>query len=207
MGSKRMTVKTTGTTASTKRGEERRRSLVAGAATLFDEVGYHRASVEDVAEACGIRKPTLYHYFKSKEEILFWIHDEFIDLLIAKQNAREPLGLSSEQGLLEIMADILELVRTHNSHVRVFFEHHRELAENHKAAIREKRELYEMSVQRVIQAGIDNGEFRDVDVRTVTLTLAGMCNWAYQWYDPNGPKTSREVAYVFWEMLIRGVRT
>jgi AcrR family transcriptional regulator len=192
--------------ASTERGEARRRQLVATAAALFNEVGYHRASVEDVAEACGIRKPTLYHYFKSKEEILYWIHDEFIDLLIARQQARESLDLSAKQGLLEIMADILDLVRTHNSHVRVFFEHYRELDEEHKAAIREKRDLYEASVHRVIQSGVDSGEFRDVDVKTVTLAVAGMCNWAYQWYEPTGPMTGREVAYVFWEMLVRGVR-
>jgi TetR/AcrR family transcriptional regulator, cholesterol catabolism regulator len=200
------TVKRTSTAASTERGEERRRQLVAKAAALFDEVGYHRASVEDVAEACGIRKPTLYHYFKGKEEILYWIHDEFIDLLIARQRAREPLGLSASQGLLEIMADILDLVRTHKSYVRVFFEHYRELDETHKAAIRKKRDLYEQSVHRVIQSGVDNGEFRDVDVKTVTLVVAGMCNWAYQWYEPTGPLTSREVAYVFWELLVRGLR-
>ncbi len=198
--------RTGSTAASTERGEERRRQLVAKAAGLFNDVGYHRASVEDVAEACGIRKPTLYHYFKSKEEILYWIHEEFIDLLIARQQAREPLGLSAKQGLLEIMADILDLVRTHNSYVRVFFEHYRELDEEHKAAIRAKRDLYESSVHRVIQAGVDSGEFRDVNVKTVTLAVAGMCNWAYQWYEPSGPMTSREVAYVFWEVLVRGVR-
>ena len=199
-------MKSANTMQSTERGEKKRRLLVAKAAALFNEVGYHRASVEDVAEACGIRKPTLYHYFKSKEEILYWIHEEFIDLLISRQQAREKLGLSASQGLLEIMGDILDLVRTHNSYVRVFFEHYRELDEEKKTAIKEKRDAYEASVQGVIQAGVESGEFRDLDVKAVTLAVAGMCNWSYQWYDPAGAMTSREIAYVFWDMLIRGVR-
>lgn len=189
----------------TKNGRAKRRQLVARAAALFNEVGYHAASVEDLASACGIRKATLYHYFRSKDEILYWIHDEFIDLLINRQQARASLNLSSSQALLEVMADILDLMRTHRGYVRVFFEHHRELAEQESAAIKEKRDAYEKSVRSIIEAGIARGEFREVDPRMATLALAGMCNWAYQWYDPEGPLSSREVAHIFWRILIGGI--
>jgi AcrR family transcriptional regulator len=185
---------------------EKRRLLVARAAELFDEVGYHNASVEDVAEACGIRKPTLYHYFKSKDEILYSIHDEFIDLVIARQQARESLELSPAQELLEIMGDVLDLMATHRGYVRVFFEHYRELGEEQAAAIKVKRDTYEASIRAVFARGVESGEFRGVKVELSTLALAGMCNWAYHWFDPDGPLTSREVAYVFWDILTRGIR-
>src|SRR4051794_23581382 len=100
-------------TQTTIEGQAKRRELVARAASLFNDVGYHNTTVEDVAEACGIRKPTLYHYFRSKDEILFWIHDEFIDLLIARQQTRASLELPSKQALLEVMTDVLELMHTH----------------------------------------------------------------------------------------------
>ncbi len=193
-------------TETTSGGQAKRRELVARAASLFNDVGYHNTSVEDVAEACGIRKPTLYHYFKSKDEILYWIHDEFIDLLIGRQRARDPLELPARQALLEIMGDVLDLMHSHPGYVRVFFEHYRELSDEDRAAIRAKRDLYEASIREIFQQGIDEGDFRDIDVRLATLTLAGMCNWAYQWYEPGGPLTSREVAYLFWDILIRGLR-
>jgi AcrR family transcriptional regulator len=195
-----------GPTRITEQGAQKRRLLVATAAALFNEVGYHNASVEDVAAACGIRKPTVYHYFASKEEILYWIHDEFITLLINRQLDRESLNLAPSQALLEIMGEILDLIHTHNSYVRVFFEHYRELDDVHRAAIKEKRDSYEASIHAVIQAGIDDGEFRPVGVKTVTLAMAGMCNWTYQWYEPDGPMTSREIARQFWEILMRGIR-
>ena len=190
----------------TSNSVEKRRLLVARAAELFDEVGYHNASVEDVAEACGIRKPTLYHYFKSKDEILYSIHDEFIDLVIARQQARESLELSPAQELLEIMGDVLDLMATHRGYVRVFFEHYRELGEEQAAAIKAKRDTYEAAIRQVFARGVESGEFRGIKVELSTLALAGMCNWAYHWFDPDGPMTSREVAYVFWDILIRGVR-
>ena len=52
------------------------------------EHGYYVASMEDVAAAVGVAKPTLYHFFKSKHDILYAIHDEFIDLLVSEHAAR-----------------------------------------------------------------------------------------------------------------------
>lgn len=106
--------------------ERRRREVVAQAAELFDRAGYHTTNVAALAEAAGLRKATLYHYFAGKDEILFLIHEEFIDLLLAKELRRR--SLPPADALLEVMVDVLELMRTHRGHVRVFFEHHRELS-------------------------------------------------------------------------------
>ena len=184
--------------------DDRRHQLVARAAALFDERGYHQTSVEDVAEACGIRKPTLYHYFNGKDEILFWIHEEFIDLLVARQRERDEQGTPPADALREIMADVVGLLRTHRGYVRVFFEHHRELSGESRAAIRAKRDAFQASIERLFERGVAAGDFRPVDPRLATLVLAGMCNWAYHWYDPDGPLGSDEIAAVFWTILLDG---
>lgn len=183
----------------------RREEVIERAAALFDERGYYATSMEDIAEAVGVRKPTLYHYFGSKDEILFWIHEEFIDLLIARQERRADTAMTPEQLVLEIMGDILELMETHRGHVRVFFEHHRELPADEHEAIAAKRARYEEAVAQVIQRGIDDGSFRPVDVKLATLALFGICNWAYQWYRSSGPLRPRELAYLFWDIFLNGV--
>jgi AcrR family transcriptional regulator len=190
----------------TASGEAKRKLLVARAAQLFDEEGYHNTTVEDVAEACGIRKPTLYHYFKSKDEILYGIHDEFIDMLVVREQARTKLDLGAGQALFEVMGDILDLMATHRGYVRVFFEHYRELADRQKTAIKRKRDVYERSVRAIFAAGMASGEFREIDPKMCTLALAGMCNWAYHWYVPDEPLSSRQVAFTFWDLLVRGVQ-
>ncbi len=182
----------------------KRREVVAQAADLFDRAGYHTTNVAAVAEAAGLRKPTLYHYFSSKDEILFWIHEEFIDLLIEKQGARE--GLTACESLLAIMVDVLDLMRTHRGHVRVFFEHHRELSAADQETIAAKRDAYRQLVEDVVARGVSSREFRDVDPRLTTLAVFGMCNWAYQWYRPDGPLESREIAAFFYDLLFNGLR-
>ncbi len=184
--------------------DERRRELVTQAADLFDRSGYHTTNVAAVAEAAGLRKPTLYHYFTSKDEILFWIHEEFIDLLISKEAARAPLPAA--EALFEVMADVLELMQTHRGHVRVFFEHHRELALEDRETIRSKRDAYQEAVETIVRHGVRDGEFREVDPRLTTLALFGMCNWAYQWYAPEGPLTPREIAERFFDLLFHGLK-
>jgi AcrR family transcriptional regulator len=183
----------------------RRQEILATAAAMFDEAGYALTSMDAIAAAVGIAKPTVYHHFGSKHEILSAIHEEFIDQLIARQEARDGVGLRPDQHLLEIMSDILELMETHRGYLRVFFEHHRELPDEVRAAVRDKRDRYQELVVEVIRAGIADGSFRATDPTLAALALFGMCNWAYQWYRPGGRLRPREVAYEFWGYLVRGL--
>ena len=183
----------------------RLREIVDSAADLFDRGGYHQVSMDDIAAAVGLRKPRLYHYVRGKDQILALIHHQFMDLVIRRQEARRKVPMSSSQRLLEIMADILELMETHRGHVRVFFEHYRELPAAEQNLVRRERDRYEASVEEVIEDGIRSGEFRAVDVRLTTLGLFGMCNWAYQWYRKGGSLRTREIGYEFWQIFLRGI--
>src|SRR5829696_7665089 len=133
----------------------RRDEIVREAARLFDERGYHATSMEDLADTVGIAKPTLYHYFRSKDEILHSIHDVFIELLIGRHELRLATPQPADRLLLAMMADILELMETHRGHVRVFFEHHRELAAPEHGEIAAKRERYETMARATIRRGVD----------------------------------------------------
>lgn len=184
----------------------RKRDIVNQAAVLFDDVGYSRASMEDLAALVGVAKPTLYHYFSSKDEILYEIHREFITDLITKQEARFGTTGTGADHLLAIMTDVLELMRSHRGHVRVFFEHHRELHEDKKSEVVAQRQRYQRMVEEVIGRGVRDGSFSGaVDTRLATLAVFGMCNWAYQWYDPAGLNTPREIAESFFEILSNGL--
>src|ERR1700729_926589 len=124
---------------------QRRHQIVESAAMLFDAQGYGNTSMEDVALSVSIAKPTLYHYFRSKEEILRSIHEEFIQLLTGKYLQRVSSGAEPEELVLGAMKDILSLMVTHRGYVRVFFEHHRELPAEAKRYVAAQRDCYEYS--------------------------------------------------------------
>jgi len=73
----------------------------------------------------------------------------------------------------------MELMETHRGHVRVFFEHHRELPAEARGPIRLKRGRYEKIVEGLIGEGIELGVFRATDPHMAALATFGMCNWAY----------------------------
>ncbi|HEY1689558.1 MAG TPA: TetR/AcrR family transcriptional regulator [Solirubrobacteraceae bacterium] len=184
--------------------DEKRKLVVAKAAELFDRSGYHKVNMTEIARSAGLEKPTLYHYFKSKDEILFWIHETFINLLLERISLRTKPH-SAHDELVEIMCDVLELMHTHRGHVRTFFEHHRELSPEAKDSVRRKRSRYQAHVESTIAEGIQSGEFRDVDPHYTTLALFGMCNWAYNWYKPGDTFSSREVGELLADLFTNGV--
>lgn len=164
--------------------------------------------MDDIADAVGLRKPSLYHYFKSKDEILYVLHNEMIDLILQRQEVRRTGGRTSHaDALRSLMADIVELMETHPGHLRVFFEHHRELPADYKAAIRDKRNRYRDMVGAEVEQGIAAGEFREVDVELTTLAVLGMCNWTYQWLYPGGRHDAAAVTEHFWQLVMRGIAT
>ena len=182
----------------------RRAEVVSRAASLFDQYGYAQTSMEDIASSTGIKKPTLYHYFPGKDAILFLIHEEFINLLTDRQDARAKTDIADWDCLLEVMSDIIELMHTHRGHVRVFFEHHRELPRSQYRIIEERRDHYFASVESVVKSAIESGSLRSPNSRLTTLALFGMCNWAYTWYQPHGALTPREIAVYLWDLFMYG---
>jgi TetR/AcrR family transcriptional regulator, cholesterol catabolism regulator len=182
----------------------RREEIVTKAAELFDEKGYGATSVDDIAAAIGIKKPTLYYYFRSKHEILREIHEQFISHLLRQQERRKDSALTPEQALLEVMIDIFEVVECWPGHVRVFIEHARELDPADMDQIQAKRDQFEHAVRDIFRRGQEEGAFRKIDAGLAALALLGMCNWAYQWYRPGG-LTTRELAHEFYSFFVRGV--
>ena len=190
---------------STTAADRRRAEIIALSAGLFDEHGYANVSMEQIALAAGIAKPTLYHYFRGKDEILRGIHETFIDILLDRHEQRQKLDLSPALVLLGAMTDIFGLMETHRGHVRVFFEHHRELPDKVREDIRVKRDRYQQQIRETIARGIEEGQFRDVDPEAATLAVFGICNWAYQWWHPGSGADPALMAQRMWDLIIRGL--
>ncbi len=187
------------------RETSRRDEIVARAVELFDAKGYAGTSVSDIADAVGLSKPALYHYIQRKEDILYWVHGDFTEVSIEKLEARLQEGGPMRGQLQGIVRDLIGLMATHREYIRVFFEHHRELDQERGAEIRASRDRYTGLVRGVIEQGIANGEFRALDPMVTTLSLFGMCNWAYQWFDPSGPLDTDEIADRMVDLVLGGL--
>ncbi len=185
--------------------EDKPALIVETAARLFDTAGYANTSMEEIAREVGLAKPTLYHYFGSKAEILIEIHETFIDPLIEAQLARLAQAATPTEQLIGAMTDILSLMEDRRGHVRVFFEHHRELPPASKRSLVRRRARYQEMMVEIFRAGIEAGEFRPVDPEATALAVFGMCNWAYQWWTPGKGLSPKAEAERFAALLIDGI--
>jgi AcrR family transcriptional regulator len=162
--------------------DDKRLEIIERCAQLFDAGGYHRATMQLLADEVGLGKPTLYHYFASKTDILFAIHQMQIAALIDGIDSVRRRGLGPEQQLYHAARDILEQIAQHPGYVRAFFEHYGELEGAKRSEIRARRIEYFQRVCDIIRSGIASGAFRKVDVETAAYGFLGTCSWAYQWY-------------------------
>lgn len=191
----------------TVQAHDRRRSVVATAATLFEQQGYHNTSMSDVAHAVHLAKPSLYHYFPNgKMEILFEIHEEFFGALMGLQAARGGTAASPVEGLRAMMGDIVSVMESHRSYVHVFFAYYQDLSDERLDVVRTNAARYRGIMEDILAAGVRSGAFYPVDVRLATLAIFGMCNWMYHWYRDDGRLRPAQIAEEFAAMVMRGLR-
>ena len=190
----------------TLEADQKRALIIDHAARLFDERGYGNTSMSDIARATRLAKPSLYHYFRSKDEILMSIHEEFVTVLLAKHEERRGQDLTARDDLLGIITDIVTILDTHRGHVRTFFEHVRELQPSEQVVIRAKRDRFRANVVQTLERGIAHGEFSaELDPRLAAWAILGMANWTYQWYVIDGKYSSREIAGKFFDIVMSGI--
>jgi AcrR family transcriptional regulator len=170
--------------------DDKRQQIIERCANLFDSGSYHRATMQLLADEVGLGKPTLYHYFTSKTEILYAIHQQHIAALIDGLDSEQRRGASPREQLLHAASDILEEIAKHPGYVRAFFEHYGELEGAKRAEIRARRQEYFEKICAIIQSGITGGAFRKCDVELTAYGFLGMCSWAYHWYPPLAERLS-----------------
>ncbi len=178
------------------------------AARLFCEKGYHATSMEDLAAAVGIKKGSLYYYIESKEQLLLEIAELIPPKFIANVRALlEDTRLTAEQKVHTAIHRHLELFETQTGLTwsRVFLREYRALPDQHRKKLLEQRRQYENVFRRLITEGVERGEFAPVDVTLATRAILGMCNWAIEWYSPQGKLAAKEIASAFSDLVLKGL--
>lgn len=169
--------------ATTAAHDQKRLEIIEHCAMLFDRVGYHGTSMQMLADEVGLGKPTLYHYFSSKNDMLYEMHQLHIDALINGLEADKIGEETQPADLLEkACAYTLKEIAQHPGYVRAFMDHYTELEGTQRLEMRKRRQEYFSRITKIVSNGMANGKFRSFDPELVTLAFVGMCNWAYKWY-------------------------
>ena len=185
---------------------ERSEQLYAAALRLFREKGYHATSMQDIADALGLYKGSLYHYIGSKEDLLARVFERAMAALLveAERIAADTAARPSAQ-LRQVIRAHVEAVANNLDALTVYLHEWRTLAGESLDNVRAQRERYTQLVSDIVGRGVRAGEFRAPDVRIVTLGLLGMCNWVYEWYRPGGRLSPSEIGDRFADLVLDGL--
>jgi AcrR family transcriptional regulator len=184
--------------------ETKREAVLWMAAQSFNEKGFHATSLDEVAARLNVTKPTLYYYFKNKEEILFEcvrIGLEMVDE--AADNVARRGGTGVEQ-LLAVMRKYSEIVTMDFGMCLI------RVGEDplHPAGRRKLRQLkarIDRRFRTLIKQGIAEGDLAPCDAKIAAFTVAGALSWIARWYRPDGPLRPDDIAEQCIAILIGGL--
>lgn len=186
--------------------DDKRRQLLTAAADVFASEGFSRASMNQVAKACGVSKAAIYHYYDSKDALVVDILDSYLTELRETVNAVDLDGLSPPEQLHAVVRDILIAYQgMHNEH-RMLTEGLHWLPTEHREPLKEIQRDIVRAVSKVLQANapetLDNNPTL---LRQVTMSVFGMLNWYSQWNRNAGRQARIEYAAVLTGLSLQGL--
>lgn len=185
--------------------DQQRDEMLARAAELFADMGYAGTSMNEVAAACGVTKPALYHYFRDKDALLAAIaqgHIDHLEEIVAEVRA---LGLAPREHLREL---ILRFVRDYADSQH----EHRVLTQDVKFLPAPERKRVLDGERRVVAAFAEAISVVRPELETaglhkpLTMLLFGMMNWLFTWLRPDGPLTHEAMSEVVADLFFGGLQ-
>ena len=182
----------------------KREAILATAAQLFLEKSYARTSLNDVAERLSITKPAIYHYFRSKEQILvecYRLGTALIGETLDQIAAHCGTGIEKVAAFISSYANVM----TVNFGRCVMRLDEGDLSGDARAEIRASKRKIDRRLRSFVQEGIDDGSIAPCDPKLAAFSIAGALNWICMWYEPGGPLSPEEIATQFARTLTQGL--
>lgn len=192
------------------KGASRRRwvELVDAAANVFYEKGYGASSIQDVADRVQLLKGSIYHYIKTKEDLLFAVAEE---AHLSSAQIIEKLRATDLDPATELAAFVrahLELLIRERVKLTVYLHDFRSLTDQHRDIVAGYRRAYSSYVRDLVARGQESGVFSSsVNPRLATLSILGTVNWTYEWFREDDEDSLEDVIVAFSECALRSVGT
>jgi AcrR family transcriptional regulator len=186
--------------------KERHRAVLETAARLICEKGYEAASVQDIADACGLTKAGLYYYIRSKEGLLLEIQNYGMDIfeervLLPVLSIADPV-----ERLKACMEKNIHLVTEGwSKEVTIILHEHETLTGAARAQINARKKRYVHFLESSFEEAMREGRIRRVEPRVAAFAFLGQVLWIYKWFRPDGKIPADRLAREMRELFFGGL--
>jgi len=179
--------------------------ILEAAARIFGEKGFDATSMQDIADVVHLQKASLYYHFDSKQEILAAILDHALDIINITLEAVLAQSLSPDEKLRQAMVSYLQTIADNRNLAAVLLFELRSLDPELKARHASRREKFERLWRDLIIEGKQAGVFNSSDPSLTGRAILGVMNWTVTWYRNDGPRSAKEIANLFADLLLQGL--
>lgn len=185
--------------------DEKRDAILKTAAKSFAESGFDRASMSQIAKQCGISKASIYHYYASKDELLFEVLDQHMQNLVRKIEAVKSEGIPPEEYFHQIVETFLMVYLDADDQHRAQLVAKNELSkERLTTLLSHQREVVRIVNEAIIAIRPDRYK-KDSELHAITMTLFGALNWYYMWNHKRNRQSGKEYARTVCNLLLNGI--
>lgn len=184
--------------------EQQRNAIMDAAAEWFARKGFHNATTAEIARACGVSKPLLYHYYRDKEHLLFDIADSYIDRLLGVVAEVEARRKEPEAHFAALVEGFLKTYASAQYYHVVLVQDVKFLQAEQAERIRGKQRRVVAAVAVALRRLEPGLQPKGLET-PVTMILFGMINWLYTWVHPDGPLRIEDLAPVVTRLFLDGV--
>jgi AcrR family transcriptional regulator len=188
----------------TREREQKREAVLSAAVRFFNTKGFHATSLDDVALALNVTKPTIYHYFANKDEVLFECVRRGLETIRETATMAAARGGTGRERLRAMLLDYAA-VMTKDFGICVSRTQDTQLARGSRARFRALKREIDTIIRNVIEEGIADGSIVVMDARLAAFTVTGALNWIAHWYDPKGKMSAHAIADGTVAMLLAGL--
>lgn len=170
------------------------------------ERGYDSTNFSDIAGELGLSKGTIVHHYGTKDKLLAALHESYMRRRLAEAKLmRQYLSSPSQQLAALLYAFVLYQVVDRDATVAFQREQVRLADWDTMAEGRALRTEYLELVRATLSDGIETGEFRECDVNVQSLLIMGTAQWAWTWFEPDGPVTAEQIGAQLVDLVLGGV--
>ncbi len=174
----------------------KRDAVIRAAAQAFNARGYHNTSIDEIAAALNVTKPTIYYYVANKEQLLLECILTGLERVIEPFRRPREAGVTALEHLNRMMRHYAEAIASEYGWCMVRAED-LGLAPASLWHIKRLKSEIDQGIRRLLEEGVRDGSIQTQDLKMTSFALAGALNWIAHWYRENQSMTPGEIAGAF----------
>lgn len=174
--------------------EFKREQILEVAGKLFYERGYRSTTVDAIAGQLSVTKPFIYYHFENKLDILQTLLERTIRASLHLFDDIDMESGSPSDVLTELIRKFTLNVIENQTLIALFWRDEKDLPIRNRENVRAMKREFDMRLNRILERGVEAGEFEIEDIALTGLAIAGMVTWTYTWYRPDRRLSSDEIA-------------